>query len=232
VRAPDDAHTGAAAGLDSRNTVLEDKALLRGNGLLSSGEGVVDSLQGDQVDVGERLAAARRDALVVAKDAMLGLEDGEELGKMVSLELEVGFVGRSCQRNVNTLRGAGRILIVLLGVPVAGSSQVTKKLLDSGKGLSAWEVFSLKSIELLHILIVGDGKLGPFMEEAIGGGARAALELGLDTPGQLGTLVLVEDKVDAQGVEILGVKEKTIHVKKTSAYGREAVDKHVSYNPS
>jgi hypothetical protein len=71
-----------------------------------------------------------------------------------------------------------------------------------------------------------DGELRPVMEDAVRGGARTALQLGLDGPGKLGALVFLQDEVYAQRVQILRVKEETVHVEKASPHGRETVIGH------
>jgi hypothetical protein len=82
---------------------------------------------------------------------------------------------------------------------------------------------SLQSRVLSLVLLVGDGELGPGVEELVGLGARTALEASLDAPGEIGAAVALEDDVDALCIEVFGVKEEAVHVEEAGADGREAV---------
>lgn len=57
----------------------------------------------------------------------------------------------------------------------------------------------------------GFGRREPYV------GTRAALQLCLDFPGKRRLAVLMQDYVVAFGVNILGINEKSVHVKETSA---------------
>ncbi|KAK4151796.1 hypothetical protein C8A00DRAFT_45069 [Chaetomidium leptoderma] len=94
MRTPNDAHARAPAGLDAGHAVFKHKTFGGLDGCFARGEGVVDGLEGEQEDVGERLAAAVGDAGVVAEDAALRGEDAEEVWEVGRLEAEVGFVRR------------------------------------------------------------------------------------------------------------------------------------------
>lgn len=48
-------------------------------------------------------------------------------------------------------------------------------------------------------------------------GTRAALQLGLDFPGKRRLAVLMQDYVVAFRIDILGIDEKSVHVKETGA---------------
>lgn len=48
-------------------------------------------------------------------------------------------------------------------------------------------------------------------------GTGAALQLGLDFPGKGRLAVLMQDYIVALGVDILGIDEKSVHVKETGA---------------
>ncbi|KAI9163823.1 Tetratricopeptide repeat protein 1 [Paramyrothecium foliicola] len=210
VGAPDDAHAGAAAGLDAGDRVLKDEALLRGDGLLALGQRLVDGLQGQQEDVGQGLAAAGGDTGVVAEDAAVGGEDGEEVLEVVGLELEVAGV---------RARGQGHVDGALLGL---GGVEGGQELGDAGQRLGRGEVLVLQGGKLADVVLVGNGQLGPVIEELVGGRAGSALELGLDGPGERALAELVEDDVDAEGVEVLSVDEQAIHVEQASPDGWEA----------
>lgn len=200
-----------------------------GDGLLAGGEGVVDGLESEEEDVRVGLAAAGGDALVVAEDAAVGGEDGEELGEVVGLELEVGEVGGGGEGDVDAVR---RVLLVGgavavgggggLEVPVAGAAEVGEQGRDAGEGLGGGEDLALEGGELLVVVLLGDGELSPLVEEAGGVGAGAALELGLDGPGEEGAALLLENDVDAGRVEVLGVEEEAVHVEEAGPDGREA----------
>lgn len=63
----------------------------------------------------------------------------------------------------------------------------------------------------------GDRQLGPGMEDFGRVGTRAALQLGLDFPGKRRLAVLMQDYVVAFRIDILGIDEKSVHVKETGA---------------
>ncbi len=48
-------------------------------------------------------------------------------------------------------------------------------------------------------------------------GTGAALQLGLDLPGERRLAVLMQNHVVAFGVNVLGIDEKSVHVKETGA---------------
>lgn len=64
--------------------------------------------------------------------------------------------------------------------------------------------------------------MGPVQEDLVGIGARAALELGLDGPWHGRARVLVQDEVDAERVDVLGIEKEAVHVKETGPHGRES----------
>lgn len=67
-----------------------------------------------------------------------------------------------------------------------------------------------------------DGELGPGVEDLAGFGAGAALELGFDVPGEIGAVAFAQDDVVAEGVDVFGVEEETVHVEEAGPDGREA----------
>lgn len=220
---PDDAHAGAPASLHAGHAVLEDEALLGGDGRLARGQAVVDGAQREQVDVGQRLAAAGRDAPVVAEHAALRLEDGEQLAQVRRLEAEVGLVRRRGQRNVHALRGALLRLALRrgLGVPVPRATEVAEQLGHAGQSLGGGEVLALQLAQLRDVFLTRDGQLGPVVEDLVGGGTGPALQLRLDGPGKRGAIILLEHEIHAEGVDIFGIEQEAIHVEETGPNGRE-----------
>ena len=214
VRAPNHAHAGATAGLDARDGVLKDEALLGLDGLFALGKRGVDGVEGQEEDVGQGLAAAGLQPLVVAQDAALVGEDGEELRQVVRLELEVGQVGARGEGNVHGL------LLMLLRL-----GEVGEQLGDAGEGPGGREALLVKGDDAGQVLLGRELEVGPFEEDLGGRGAGAALELGLDVPGELGAglRVLLEDDVDALRVDVLGVEQEAVHVEEAGSHGREAV---------
>lgn len=69
----------------------------------------------------------------------------------------------------------------------------------------------------LCIWSVGVGVRGKRVREETNVGTRAALQLGLDFPGERRLAVLMQDYVVAFGVNVFGIDEKSIHVKETGA---------------
>lgn len=226
--APHDAHTGAAAGLDTRHAVLEYQALLGRDGLLPRGQAVVDGLERQQVDVGQRLAPAGLDAGVVAQDAARRREDGEELRQVRRLDLEVAAVAARRQGDVDPLGlllPGGDRLVALLQVPPARAAEVRQQLLNARERLGRGKVLLLQGAVLGHVVVVGDGQLRPLVEDLVGLGSGPALELRLDGPGQVRPVVLFEEQVDTERVDVLGVQEQAVHVEETGPHGREAIER-------
>lgn len=74
---------------------------------------------------------------------------------------------------------------------------------------------------LADVFGAGDGELGPGVEDLAGFGAGAALELGFDVPGEVGAVAFAQDDVVAEGVDVFGVEEETVHVEEAGPDGRE-----------
>lgn len=66
------------------------------------------------------------------------------------------------------------------------------------------------------------GKLGPFIEDALRLWSRPALQLGFYTPGNVWAAIFAEDFVCTYCVEVFGVYEEAVHVKKACADWGEA----------
>jgi hypothetical protein len=234
VGAPDDAHTGTAASLDTGDRVFKDKTLLRGDRSLTGGKTVVDSLEGKKKDVGQRLATTRGQTSVVAEDTTMRWEDGKKLLEVVGLDTEVAKVRAGSQSNVNSVRLAGRVLLglglasAILDLPVSGAAEVTKHVDNAGKRLGVGEQLLLEGSVLGDVFLRSDWKLSPVMEDLVGLGARATLKLGLDGPGEGSLAVLLKDHVDTLGVDVFGIEEEAIHIEETGPDGRESGNRNHS----
>lgn len=73
-----------------------------------------------------------------------------------------------------------------------------------------FESFLLQFSQPSQELVIGDGQLGPGVEYFGGRGPAAALEFGLDSPGQVGSVVLAEDGVGHVGVGVFGVNQQAV----------------------
>jgi len=216
-------HTaGAAAGLDAEHAVLEDEALVGRDGRLAGRQPVVDGAQRQQVDVGVRLAAAGHHAGVVAHHAPRRGEHGEELGQVRRLEPEVDLGRRRGQREVHAATGGGGGLRRRREVPVSRAAQVRQQARDAGQRARRGEVGALQGRELGEVLVVADGQAGPVVEDLVALDGGAALQLGLDGPGEGGPAVALQDHVDAQRVQVFGVEEEAVHVEEAGPDGGEA----------
>lgn len=76
---------------------------------------------------------------------------------------------------------------------------------------------------LANVLGTRDGQLGPGVEDLAGFGARAALQLGFDIPGEVGPVAFAQDDIVAEGVDVFGVEEEAVHVEEAGADRREAL---------
>ena len=70
-----------------------------------------------------------------------------------------------------------------LALGLARAVEVLEKGFDSREGLGGGEDALLVLEDFGHVLVVGDGELGPGLEEGGGLLGGAALELCLDVPG-------------------------------------------------
>lgn len=238
MRAPDDAHASTTTSLDAGNRVLEDKAFLGGDRCLAGGERVVDGLEREEENVGQRLATARSQTSVVSENAALRRENGEELLEVVGLDTEIAQVRAGGEGDVNALGlavGVGLVGFVssgaILDLPVSSAAKVSEKVGDAGKRFRVRKQLLLQGRVLGEVLLRSDGELGPVVEDLVGGGTWAALELGLDGPGKGTFAILFENHVNALRVDVLGVEEKAVHVEETGPNGREAVRFMVSKLP-
>jgi hypothetical protein len=127
VRAPDHAHTGTTTSLDTRDRIFKNKALLGGDRSFTSRKAVVDGLQSEKKDVGQRLSAARSQAGIVSKDTAVGRKNSKKLLEVACLNTEVTKMGASGQSDVNPLRLAAGLALSLssstiLDLPISGSA--------------------------------------------------------------------------------------------------------------
>lgn len=228
VRAPDDAHTGTTTSLDTGNGVFKDEALLGSDGLLAGGERIVDGLEGENENVGERLATTGSQTGIVTEDATVRGEDGEKLLEVVGLDAEVAQMGAGSKSDMNSLGLLIDLVLVCLGssgaildLPVTSAAKVAEKVGDTRKRLRVRKQLLLQGRVLGEVLVGSDGELGPVVEDLVGGGTGTTLKFGLDGPGEGSFAVLFEDHVDTLSVDVLGVKKETVHVKETSPNGRK-----------
>ena len=186
LRTPDDPHAGAATGLHPGNTVLEDKALFGGDGLLALRKTVVYNLESEQVTIGQGFAPTSRDAGVAAKNPHMLFEHLKHLYQLRRLSLE-GPGGRaSWEGGVNPLGSA----LGLLSLPDLRATQVFEEFLYTGKGLCAGEEHLLVLGNPLSIFGIGHRELSPVLEDLGSGISVAAHHLGLDLPREGRSAVL------------------------------------------
>lgn len=200
MRTPDDPHPRPPPRLHPGHRVLEDQTLLRPDRLLALRQRRIDRLQRQQVDVRRRLAPAPRYARVVSQHAPRRGEDAKQVRQVARLELEVDRVAARRERHV-----------------CAGRVQVHQQPLHARQRDGGREQLPLVLGRLGVELLGRDGQLRPFLQDRGRGGARAALQLGLDAPGERGAAVPRKQVVGADCVEIFGVQEETVHVEETGA---------------
>ncbi len=124
---------------------------------------------------------------------------------MQGLELEIGRVAAGRQGQVQPAFAQG-----------------LQQLRDTRQGLGGGEMLALQLGVLADVFGARDGELGPGVEDLAGFGAGAALELGFDVPGEVGAVAFAQDDVVAEGVDVFGVEEETVHVEEAGPDGREA----------
>lgn len=123
---------------------------------------------------------------------------------MARLQLEINLVTASRKRDVH-----------------ARPAQIPQQFLRPRERGRSREQPLLYRHHLGEERLGGDGEAGPLLQDREGGGAGAALQLGLDAPGERGPAVARERFVRADGVEVFGVEEEAVHVEEAGADGGE-----------
>lgn len=191
MRAPHHTHTRSPPSLDAGDTVLEDKTLFPLDFLLALfSQAAVDCFEGEEVDVRGGFAFSRWDARVVAEDFLVVREVFEQAVQVRGLEVVICRMAACCEGEIH-----------------AAFAEGFQEFRHAREGLGGGEMLALQFGDATRVFGAGDGKLGPGVEDLAGFGARAALQLGFDVPGEIGPVVFTEDDVVAECVHVFGVEE-------------------------